>query len=132
MQLFNNLCPVDIPSNLTVGGIPIAPGFFANSFAEHFSSKVQINIQKTKVKSSVYNGKCQLIVTDRHFMKYDDVKNCFNDLSNKKCEGFDKIPVCALYDSRATLLAPFLLLFDKIYTTCTIPDQWKVAKIVPI
>ena len=65
-------------------------------------------------------------------MKYDDVKSCLYDLSNKKCEGFDRIPVCALYDARATLLAPLSLLFDKIYTTCTIPEQSKVAKIINI
>ena len=73
-----------------------------------------------------------MIVANRHFMKYDDVKACLYDLSNKKCEGFDRIPVCALYDSRAALLSPFAQLFDKIYKTCTIPDQWKVAKIIPI
>ena len=115
-----------------MGGISVAAGSFANSFAKHFHSKVLTNIQKSKVKSSVYNSKCQLIVANRHFMKYDDVKSCLYNLSNKKCKGFDRIPVCALYDACATLLAPLSLLFDKIYATCTIREQWKVAKIIPI
>ena len=132
VKVAKNICPADIPSNFTLGGISVAAGSFANSFAEHFHSKVFTNIQKSKVKSSVYNGKCQQIVANRNFMKYDDVKSCLYDLSNKKCEGFDRIPVCALYDARATLLAPLSLLFDKIYTTCTIPEQSKVAKIINI
>ena len=39
----------DIPSNLTVGGIPIAAGRAADSFAEHFHEKVKLNVAKTKV-----------------------------------------------------------------------------------
>ena len=58
--------------------------------------------------------------------------SCLSDLNSKKCEGLDRIPVCAIYDARHTLLAPFTALFDKIYNTCEIPEQWKVSKIIPI
>ena len=54
-------------------------------------------------------------------MKIDDVKKCLNELSCKKCEGFDRIPVCAINDARAVLLNPLSLLFEKnlfIATTC--------------
>ena len=34
------------------------------------------------------------------------------------CEGYDQIPVCAIYDARATLIDPMADLFDKIYKTC--------------
>ena len=54
------------------------------------------------------------------------------NLNNKKCEGFDRIPVNALFDTRATLLGPLSALFDKIYTQCTILEQWKFLKIIPI
>ena len=65
-------------------------------------------------------------------MTPDDVKCCLYGLSNKKCEGFDRIPVCSLYDACAVLLKPLSILFDKIYTTCSIPEQWKISKIIPI
>ena len=65
-------------------------------------------------------------------MTPDDVKCCLYRLSNKKCEGFDRIPVCSLYDARAVLLKPLSILFDKIYRTCSIPEQWKISKIIPI
>ena len=40
--------------------------------------------------------------------------------------------LCALSDARAILKDNLSLLFDKIYSTCTVPEQWKVSKIVPI
>ena len=48
-------------------------------------------------------------------MCINDVEKCLADLDNKKCEGFDIIPVCAIYDARAILLAPLSSLFQKIY-----------------
>ena len=84
-----------IPSCLKLGGNAFPPGLCADSFAGNFHSKVVINSSKAKVNSSVYNGRCQLIVIDRNFMKIDDVKACLYDLSSEKCEGFDRIPVCA-------------------------------------
>ena len=65
-------------------------------------------------------------------MKTSDIECCVNDLSNKKCEGYDRIPVCALFDARNILLTPFSLLFEKIYDKGIIPEQWKISKIIPI
>ena len=50
---------------------------------------------------------------------------------NKKCEGFDRIPLCALVDAHNIIVRPFVNLFSKIYKTGKIPEQWKVSKIVP-
>ena len=96
---------------------------------------VNINIyyvKTTRVDVNVYNGKNKLIVANRNFMLKEDVKECLNSLPNKKCEGFDRIPVCVLKDSRNLLLDPLCQLFRKIYQTGIIPDQWKVSKIIPI
>ena len=56
--------------------------------------------------NNVYNGKCKLIVQSRNFMTMSDVKECLADLNTKKCEGFDRIPVCSLFDARFSLLVP--------------------------
>ena len=53
---------------------------------------------------AVYNGKCRLIVQNRNFMLKKDVLACMNVLNNKKCEGFDRIPVCILADAKPVLL----------------------------
>ena len=65
-------------------------------------------------------------------MQQSDVKKCLYDLSNKKCEGFDRIPVCLINDTKESILDPMSSLFSKIYATGQIPEQWKVAKIIPI
>ena len=132
VKIAKNLCPTDIPQNMLLGGVPVRPGGIADSFASYFHEKVKINSKKAKVVNSVYNGTCKLIVQNRNYMKTNDVKMCLDDLTTKKCEGFDRIPNCVLYDCRVTLLTPLAGLFDKIYKTGVIPDQWKVSKVVPI
>ena len=112
VKIAKDLNVENIPKNLTLGGIPVAPGQAASSFAGYFSSKVIANIRKTNVDpNNVYNGKCKLIVLNRNFMAVTDVKECLSNLNSKKCEGFDRIPVCALFDSRESLLVPLSLLF---------------------
>ena len=122
-----------IPNDLTLGGLPVATGQAASIFAGYFSSKVNENVRKTVIDPiNVYNGKCKLIVQNRNFMTVNDVNDCLLNLNSKKCEGFDRIPVCAVYDAPKPLLEPLSLLFHKIYHTCTIHEQWKVSKIIPV
>ena len=35
-----------------------------------------------------------------------DVEECIDMLKNKKCEGFDRIPVCVIKDAKNPLLDP--------------------------
>ena len=35
---------------------------------------------------------------------------------NKKCEGYDRIPVCCLLDARHALIEPLAAFFSKVYT----------------
>ena len=69
---------------------------------------------------------------DQKLLQTNDVKICLDDLTSKKCDGFDRLPNCVLCDCRVTLLTLLASLFDKIYKTGVIPDQWKVSKVVPI
>ena len=74
--------------------------------------------------NGVYNGKCKLIVQNRNFMTESDVRECIKDLKNKKCEGYDRIPLCMLIDSRDVILPALQSLFSSIYLTKKIPEQW--------
>ena len=49
VKVAKNLCPVDIPSNLTVGGIPIAPGLYSFYYStlNRFSLLVSISMVNT-------------------------------------------------------------------------------------
>ena len=46
-------------------------------------------------------------------MTENDVKVCMSDLKNKKCEGFDRIPVCMILNARDTPLPPMANLFNE-------------------
>jgi hypothetical protein len=78
------------------------------------------------------NGKNKLLVVDRFFMKELDIHECLKSLSQKTCEGFDRIPLEILYGARKILLNPLTPLFRPIYNQRTIPEQWKISKIIPI
>ena len=47
-------------------------------------------------------------------MTMKDVRECMADLNSKKCEGYDRIPVCMLIDAREILLHPMASLFNEI------------------
>ena len=132
VKIAKNLNMESLPKNLTLGGMPIAVGDIAGSFATHFNEKVKSNVEKTKVCPNVYNGKCKLMVQSRDFMKPKDVSECMNILVNKRCEGYDRIPLSCIVDAKNVLLKPMSLLFEKIYFTQKIPEQWKVSKIIPV
>ena len=59
---------------------------------------------KSKIERDVYNGKCKLIVGCRNFMLKKDVEICMSELGSKKSQGFDRIPVCAVFHSRAEIV----------------------------
>jgi hypothetical protein len=85
VRVAKNLNPNDLPSDLTSGGSPVAPGDFANSFARHFSDKIKMNVNKTNVNmNAVYNGKCELLVQNMNFMSESDVKECMLALPRTK------------------------------------------------
>ena len=112
---FKNLNVDSLPKNMTLEGKPVAGGDIADSYAGYFSKKVTSNVKKTKVDPNVYNGKCKMLVQDRNFMTINDIDECLKSLSNKRCEGFDRVPLCCLSDAKNALLIPFSVLFNKIY-----------------
>ena len=77
-----------------------------------------LNVNKTRVDKNVYNGKNKLIVGCRDFMTKSDVKECLSMLQSKRCEGYDRKPVCAIFDSRDILLDPLYALFKKKSNYC--------------
>ena len=52
-------------------------------------------------------------------------------LKIKNCEGFDRIPLRILTEGAEFLLKPITKLMQIIYTTKTVPDQWRIAKVIP-
>jgi hypothetical protein len=61
-----------------------------------------------------------------------DIEVAISTIKPKNCEGFDRIPARIICDAREILKKPLAILFEKIYSNNTIPEQWKIAKIPPI
>jgi hypothetical protein len=55
-----------------------------------------------------------------------------NSLKSKKCYGYNNIPLLVLKDGAEVLASPLSKLFEKIYQTKEIPDQWKISRTVPL
>ena len=121
-----------IPDKLTLNSVQINTLDVPDAFAEFFSNKIKDITQDCEVDSNVYNGKRKVFAENQHFMSPADVLNSINSLKIKNCEGFDRIPVRYLVDGSAYLISIFSHLFNLIYTTRKIPEQWRISKIMPI
>jgi hypothetical protein len=65
-------------------------------------------------------------------MSEDKVAECLNELKIKNCKGYDRIPMRILKDGASILRNPLSTLFGRIYKEKEIPEQWEVAKIIPL
>ena len=68
--LARGLVQNEIPTDLTLDGMPVPRNSLANSFGEHFSSKVKRAVGGLIIdQNNVYNGKCKMLVQNRNFME---------------------------------------------------------------
>jgi hypothetical protein len=65
-------------------------------------------------------------------MTREKIKECLGSLKWKNSEGFDRITQRILLDGAEMLVDPLSNLFDKIYHQKCIPEQWLVAKTIPV
>ena len=104
----------------------------ANCFADFFEDKVEKIVKSAKIDPTVYNGRTKMAAADSNFMSENDILECVKQLKLKNCEGYDQIPQRFLIDGISILINPLTKLFSLIYSTKLIPEQWLIAKIVPI
>ena len=50
----------------------------------------------------------------------------------RNSEGHDGIPQRIIIDGLSKLIDPLTVLFNSIYMTKVIPEQWKLSKITPV
>ena len=132
VKIAKNKSTNDIPSNLTCNNIEVDATNVANTFAGFFHDKIETIKNDLTLDQNVYNGKNKLLVVDRFFMKETDIYECLATLKSKCCEGYDRIPSKVLSDAREALLPSLTALFRLIYDHKTIPEQWKISKVIPI
>ena len=101
-------------------------------FASFFDEKIKSLLQDVRTEENVYNGFRKIEAENKMFMTKKDILECMKSLKCKNSEGFDRIPQRVLVDGVEHLINPFTELFALIYKEMKIPEQWKVARTIPI
>jgi len=102
------------------------------AFADFFQEKVKIIASNTMIPNHPDLGHNKVTVLNGSFFSYNNVLQTMVSLKNKKCHGYDNIPLVVLKDGAKILASPFTKLFEKIYETKEIPDQWKISRTLPL
>ena len=132
VKIAKNVNKPNLPPKLTKNDIEIAPSELPDTFAEYFKNKVENIVLDQTINNEVYNGVRKLYCADVHFMSIENILEAVNSLKNKKCEGHDRIPQKILIDGIEILKFPLSYLFNQIFTQKKIPEQWLIAKVIPI
>ena len=104
----------------------------SQAFADYFMDKVNKIKNETTIPDNPDLGTRKIKVDSSFFFSYERVFQTMQSLKNKKCYGYDNIPLMVLKDGAQILAAPFTKLFEKIYQTGELPDQWKISRTVPL
>ena len=66
-----------------------------------------------------------------NFITEENVGKVMTGLKIKNCEGFDRIPLRILNEGAEYLIGPMTKLMQMIYNSKKVPDQWRIAKVIP-
>ena len=132
VKIAKNVNIEKLPKEMHNNTVPINDSDLPNAFAEFFMTKTTNIVNDTITDDNVYNGKRKINVENHDFMLQSDVLKAVNSLKIKNCEGHDRIPQRVLIDGINHLITPLTIIFNNIYKTKVIPEQWLIAKITPI
>jgi hypothetical protein len=132
VKIAKDIEPTPLPTTVTKGGLNYSGKDVPAAFSSFLKSKIVDLEENLTTHDGVYNGRKLINSEEMNFMTEDKVTECLNELKIKNCEGYDRIPMRILKDGASILRNPLSDLFGKIYKKKEIPEQWKVAKIIPL
>ena len=132
VNLAKDLNPSSIPSNMNLGGLEIKENDLSDAFVEFFDIKVKNIAISCKVDDNVYNGRRKIYSEPENFINQINVMNALRSIKIKNSEGYDRIPQRILNEGRELLIKPITRLFELIYESNQIPEQWSISKVIPI
>ena len=100
----------------------------SDCFASFFAEKVETITRETIVDPGVYNGDKKIESSNQMFMSPSEIKVCIEKIKIKNCEGSDRIPQRVIIEGMVHLLNPLSKLFNAIYLTKKIPEQWLIGQ----
>ena len=121
-----------LPSTMFEAGEEIPCNHLADRFGRFFNDKIVNILRDTAVDDLVYNGTRKVIAEDQFYMDSESIRECIKSLAIKNSEGFDRIPQRVIVDGCDVLIRPFSIIFQKIYSEKSIPQQWLVSKTIPV
>ena len=121
-----------LPDCMTLEGRAVCEHERSDCFANFFENKVKQITEETLIDPGVYNGIRKIFASNEMFMSVMEVEKCIKSIKIKNCEGFDRIPQRVLVDGIDHLLPPLGRLFGLIYYHKSIPEQWRLSKIIPV
>ena len=68
-------------------------------------------------------------MNDTNFMTMENVLKAIKEIKLKNSEGWDRISQRIFIDGMEILVEPLSVLFNKIYTQRTLPEQWLMSVI---
>ena len=134
---------VKIANNTKIAGIPTLSSDGtqwaksdkekADLFGEVFERKIEtltaqmrVDLEQEDLLSKI-NGNYET-----NWVNETVVKTIMCNLKAKRCQGYDRIPLI-FYNDGAEVLTPVVTsLMRKIINECTVPEQWKLAKVIPV
>ena len=122
----------ELPDQMNINGKQIPNQDLADEFAQMFENKINNLVSEISIDQNVYNGSRKINEQDKNFMTRENIRNAISTLKLKNSEGFDRIPQRILIDGMQLLIEPFTVLFNQIYSSNIIPEQWSMSKITPI
>ena len=132
VKLAKDLNTQQIPEKMTLNNVEVNVLEVPDTFASFFKEKISKIVNESRINNNVYNGQRKVDSVNNNFMNEQNVIEAVNSLKTKNCEGFDQIPQRILKDGIQFLSKPLTVLFDAIYKSKTVPEQWLVSKITPI
>ena len=132
VNMAKDTCKNNLPKTLYENGVEIDQDKVADVFGSFFDRKIRTILAEVRINDLVHNGRRMVDAEDRMFMRESDVLECIKTLKGKNSEGLDRIPQRILVDGAEVLLKPISGLFKRIYVTGMVPDQWLIAKTIPV
>jgi hypothetical protein len=132
VKVARNINVNTIPDKLCINGTQIKDSEKAEAFATFFDEKIKSVLNTVNIKEDHYNGNTIVNSEDKMFMDKIAIIEVMKSLKPKNSEGFDRIPQRILLDGIEHLILPFEKLFSHIYKSRKVPDQWLIAKTIPI
>ena len=101
-------------------------------FCNFFNSKINNIINANSPDPTVYNGKKKIFNDFLEPFTINEVIKILNNLPNKNCSGYDRIPLIFFKDAQLILAPTIHSLIIKIWNSNVIPETWKITKTLPL